>query len=89
MIGVAPKGGLRVMVEDVWDEVRLLAGPASVLGDVKATALRQAGITRDADDYLVKFRGALLDDEDRTLADLGVEPASTLIVLSRRRRPVR
>jgi hypothetical protein len=80
---------VRVMVEDVWDDVHLELAGTAVLGDVKLQALRRAGVTRDADEYLVKFRGAELDDEDRTLSDLGVGPNSSLIVLSRRRRPVR
>jgi hypothetical protein len=77
------------MVEEVWDELRLAVHETAVLGDVKAAALRQMGITRSADEYLVKFRGAELDDEDRTLGDLGVGANASLIILSRRRRPVR
>ena len=80
---------LRVMVEDVWDEFRLAVPEDAVLGDVKGSALRQAGVTRSAEEYLVKFRGAELDDEDRTLGDLGVGANASLIILSRRRRPVR
>jgi hypothetical protein len=80
---------VRVMVEDVWDEVRLDVSPATPLGDLKAHALRRAGVAGSADDYMVKFRGAELNDEDRSLEDWGIVPNAALIVLSRRRRPVR
>jgi hypothetical protein len=77
------------MVEDVWDDLHLVVPEGVVLGDVKASALRQAGVTRSAEEYLVKFRGAELEDEDRTLNALGVGANASLIILSRRRRPVR
>ncbi len=80
---------VRVMVEDVWDEIQFDVKPGTPLGDLKAHALRRAGVQRSAEDYLVKFRGAELSDEDRSLRDWGVVPNATLIVLSRRRRPVR
>lgn len=89
MTGTPASVPVRVMVEDVWDEVRLELPPTAVLGDVKGAALRQAVVTQDVDGYVVKYRGAELDDEDRTLADLGIGANATLIVLSRRRRPVR
>jgi hypothetical protein len=37
----------------------------------------------------MKFRGAELRDESRSLADAGLVPNGALIVLPRRRRPVR
>ena len=80
---------VRVMVEDVWDEIQLDVPPGTPLGDLKAHALRRAGVPRNAEDYVVKFRGAELTDEDRSLRDWGVGPNASLIVLSRRRRPVR
>lgn len=80
---------IRVMVEDVWDAVDLDLPGTAVVGDVKAMALRQAGVPGEPGGYLVKFRGAELDDEDRTLADAGVVNNAGLVVLARRRRPVR
>ena len=80
---------VRVMVEDVWDEVRLDLPSSTPLGDLKAIALRQAGVSRDASHYLVKYLGAELQDEDRSLADAGVVPNAALVVLPRRRRPLR
>ena len=80
---------VRVMVEDVWAEVRLELPSSTPLGDLKAIALRQAGVTEDASDYLMKYLGAELQDEDRSLADAGVVPNAALVVLPRRRRPLR
>lgn len=80
---------VRVMVHDVWDEVKLeVPGTASV-GQVKRLALERARVRQDPDEYLVKHRGAELQDETRTLTDEGIAPNAPLIVLSRRRRPVR
>jgi hypothetical protein len=39
--------------------------------------------------YMVKYRGAQLLDEQRTLAEAGVVSNAPLIVMARRRRPVR
>jgi hypothetical protein len=85
----APMLSLRVMVEDVWDEVSVALPASTPLGDVKSLALRQAGVPVDASEYLVKYLGAELEDEDRSLADAGVVPNATLVVLPRRRRPLR
>ena len=85
----APVLAVRVMVEDVWDEVSIALPASTPLGDLKSLALRQAGVPGDASDYLVKYLGAELQDEDRSLADAGVVPNATLVVLPRRRRPLR
>ena len=52
-------------------------------------ALRRALTRADVDAHQVKFRGALVLDESRTLGDLGVPDGAPLIVLPARRRPVR
>ena len=80
---------VRVMVQDAWDEVRLDLPATTPIGEVKATALRRAGVTLAAEGFVAKFRGALLDDEDRSLAEAGLVPNAALIVVPRRRRPVR
>jgi len=85
----APILPVRVMVEDVWDEVSIAVPASTPLGDLKSLALRQAGVPVDASEYLVKYLGAELEDEDRSLADAGVVPNATLVVLPRRRRPLR
>lgn len=79
---------IRVTVLDTWDEVRFDAAPDARVVDIKAEALSRAGVARSPDAYLVKYRGAEVSDSG-TLHDAGVEPNAALIVLSRRRTPVR
>jgi hypothetical protein len=80
---------LRVMVEDVWNEVFLELPDATSVGDIKRQALALTHVRRDPAEYVLKFRGAELSDESRSLAEAGLVPNAALIVLSRRRRPVR
>ena len=80
---------VRVMVQDAWDEVRLELPSTTPLSDVKRQALEATRVTGDPASYLLKFRGAELRDETRSLADAGMVPNGALIVLARRRRPVR
>ena len=59
------------------------------------TPLREGGSLPaivEADDlgtYVLKFRGAELGDESRSAAAAGLVPNGALIVMPRRRRPVR
>ena len=80
---------VRVMVQDAWDEVRLDLPPGTPLSELKRRALEATRVTRDPGHYLLKFRGAELQDESRSLAEAGVVANGALIVLPRRRRPVR
>lgn len=80
---------VRVMVQDAWDEVVLELPPATALAEVKRRALEATRVARDPANYLLKFRGAELQDESRSLAEAGMVPNAALIVLARRRRPVR
>ncbi len=86
MTGILP---LRVMVEDAWDQVRLDLPATTPLAEVKRQALQATRVTGNPDAYLLKFRGAELEDESRSLAEAGLVPNGALIVLRRRRRPVR
>lgn len=80
---------VRVMVQDAWDEVMLELPDATPLVEVKRKALAATRITRDPASYVMKFRGAELQDESKTLAQAGLVPNGALIVLPKRRRPVR
>jgi hypothetical protein len=80
---------VRVRVQDAWDEFRFDLAPGTSLADLKRKALAAARVTRDPASYLLKFRGAELADEGTSLAAAGVVPNAALIVMSRRRRPVR
>jgi hypothetical protein len=80
---------LRIMVQDAWDEVSLELPVTTSLADVKRRALEAAQVRGDPSGYLLKFRGAELRDESRSLAEAGLVPNGALIVIPRRRRPVR
>jgi hypothetical protein len=80
---------LRVMVEDVWDEVVLELPTDTPVAEIKRQALALTHVRRNPSDYVLKFRGAELSDESQSLAEAGLVPNGALIVLSRRRRPVR
>jgi hypothetical protein len=80
---------LRVMVQDAWDEIPLDLPPGTTLAELKQLALEATRVMRDPDEYLLKFRGAELYDESRSLADAGLVANVAVIVLPRRRRPVR
>ena len=86
---MSPPLPVRVMVEEAWDEVLLQLPAATSLADVKRRALEAAQVRGDPGGYLLKFRGAELRDESRSLAEAGMVPNGALIVLPRRRRPVR
>ena len=80
---------LRVTVQDAWDEVPLDLPSGTSLAELKRAALDATKVRRDPDEYVLKFRGFELFDESRTLADAGLVPNGAVIVLPRRRRPVR
>lgn len=80
---------VRVMVQEAWDQVTLQLPPATTVAELKQRALSLTHTAGGAEEYLVKFRGAELFNESGTLAEAGVVPNATLIVLSRQRRPVR
>lgn len=80
---------LRVMVEDVWDEVFLELPDEVPVSEVKRQALELTRVKRDPSEYVLKFRGAQLSDESVSLAEAGLVPNGALIVLARRRRPIR
>jgi hypothetical protein len=80
---------VRVMVEDAWDEVFLELPPETPLAELKRQALELTHVTRNPSEYLLKYRGAALSDESRTMSEAGLVPNAPLIVLARRRRPVR
>ena len=80
---------VRVTVQDAWDEVPLDLPSATSLAELKRAALDATRVMRDPDEYVLKFRGFELLDESRSLADAGLVPNGAVIVLPRRRRPVR
>ncbi len=90
MTAVADRFAVRVMVTDAWDQVFLAVGPETTVAELKRQALTRAlkRATLPLDQYIVKFRGALVEDEE-TLAKLGAGANAPFIVLPGRRLPVR
>lgn len=80
---------VRVTVLDTWDEIALNVPGSVPVADLKARVLAQAKIRRAPGEYLVKFRGAEVPEGATTVAEAGIVPNAGLIVLPRRRRPVR
>jgi hypothetical protein len=80
---------VRVTVADVWDTVPLELLASTSLADLKREALLRTRVRHAPGEYVVKFRGAEMLDESVTLKDAGIPPNAALIVLPRRRRPVR
>jgi hypothetical protein len=80
---------VRVMVQDAWDEVHLALPSATPLAEIKRRALEATRVTGDPAEYVLKFRGAELLDESRSMQEAGLVPNGALIVLPKRRRPVR
>lgn len=79
---------LRIMLPDVWNHLPLMFSDSTTVGDVKRKALSMARLTGNPDQYVVKFRGAEVADA-ATLAEAGIVADANLIVLRRRRQPVR
>jgi hypothetical protein len=80
---------IRVQSEVVWDTVRVVVTPATLVGDVKRAAM--AELMPDVDDldgYIIKLRGFLVD-EHSSIDGVGALDGSTFIIVTRRKRPVR
>lgn len=87
---VSERYPVRVMVISAWDTVTVQADDATSVAQVKREALRAAlKTTAQAQDYMVKFRGAPVLDESITLRALGAGANAPFIVLPVRRQPVR
>lgn len=81
---------VRVTVTDTWDTVTLEAEPTLTMAELKHRALVAAtGRAVLPDEYVVKYRGALVLDERETVAGLALQRGAPLIVLPARRHPVR
>ena len=80
---------VRVMLTDVWDEFRLELPTETPLSSVKQQVLDLGRLPADPATYVVKYRGAQLADEAKSLAELGVVKNAALIMLPRRRQPVK
>jgi len=80
---------VRIMVHEAWDEVKLDLSAATSVAAAKQRALELTHVDQPADIFEVKYRGGSILDESVSLRDAGVVPNAGLIVLRRRRSPVR
>lgn len=81
---------VRVWIVDVWDAVDIVVPSHRTFAEVKAESLARAlGRSVDPSRYEMKYRGALVLDEEQTLMAHGVPDRAPLIVLPTHRRPVR
>ena len=80
---------VRVQVPEVWDTVRIDAPPDTPVLTLKERALDVLMPTAEQAEGMTKLRGFEVLDETASLSAAGVENGSTLLVTSRRRRPVR
>lgn len=80
---------VRVTVLDMWDEIVLDLPVSTTLAAVKSAALVAAKVTDRPVEFVLKFRGATLRDESRSLAEAGIPADAGLIALRERRLAVR
>ena len=88
--GDEPVLHIRVQSADLWDSIRVDAPPSEPVISVKRAALDSLYPSHASpDEWVVRLHGFEILDEERSLADAGVKEGSILLLVSRRRRPVR
>jgi len=88
--GDEPVLHIRVQVADLWDSVRVDAPPTESVLSVKRAALAALYPDgADLDELVVRLHGYEILDEAQSLAEAGVRDGSILLLVARRRRPVR
>lgn len=81
---------LRVTFNDTWATSTVTARPDESITSVKSRVLGAHNIAPGRfGDYEVKHIGVPVRDESRSMSSLGIKNAAALIILPRRRRPVR
>jgi len=85
----APVITVRVQVPEVWDTVRIDAPIDTPVLALKDNALETLVPNAEPAEWVTKLRGFEILDETASLSAAGVLNGSTLLVTSRRRRPVR
>jgi hypothetical protein len=81
---------LRVEASDIWETVRVIARPATPVGDLKKRVVERLFPNHPyADDFVLKLRGWEVLDERSSLAESGLVDGSILLLAYRRRRAVR
>lgn len=85
----APMLPVRVVIQDVWDELPLEVPMDTTVAELKRRALAIPRIRHDPSGYVMKFRGFELRDESATVQAAGLVPNAALVVIPRRRRAAR
>jgi len=88
--GDEPVIHIRVQVAELWDSVRVDASPSEPVISVKRAALDALypeGI--DPEEYVVRLHGFEILGESVSLVAAGVRDGSILLLVKRRRQPVR
>jgi hypothetical protein len=88
--GGEPMMHIRVQVAELWDSVRVDAPPSEPVISVKRAALDSLypdGI--DPEEYVVRLHGFEILDESVSLTAAGLRDGSILLLVKRRRQPVR
>jgi len=79
----------RVEASDIWEAVRVSARPETPVADVKARVVAALFQNEQVADFVLKFRGWEILDENAALKDVGIVEGSIVLLAIRRRRPVR
>lgn len=88
--GEEPVIHIRVQVAELWDSIRVDAPPSEPVTSVKRAALDALypeGI--DPEEYVVRLHGFEILEENVGLVAAGVRDGSILLLVKRRRQPVR
>jgi hypothetical protein len=80
---------LRVEASDIWEAVRVIARPDTPISELKQRVVAQLFPNDHPIDFVLKFRGWEVLDENATVAQAGLLDGSILLLAYRRRRPVR
>jgi len=92
VMGQTGAGAITFRVEsaELWDAVRVSASPDASAAAVKERALAAFFPKGElAGDYVLKFRGWEILDENASLRDVGITEGSIILLAVRRRQPVR
>jgi hypothetical protein len=86
--GSGPVLQLRAQVLEAWDAIRIDADPSATVKSLKHLALETLYPNVNENDYVVKFRGWEVLDEDAPISSTGARNGSIFLITDRRRRPV-
>ena len=81
---------VRVQVAEMWDAIRVVAHPDTVISELKQRVVNEFYPGHEyLDDFVLKLRGWEMLDEGQSLTVGGMTEGSIVLLARRRRRPVR